>query len=144
MKVPPLMSISTHLSEVIDLEARVCLHVPAVIPSLPLCVSSQDTLMSSSRASSLYVTCASLPLLLCALCSFSVSRRFGQARSSLPRPPLSPHPTPSTYAKENCKMAPRRKSETCARLSVSAVGNKFRLRSVFWLYDDFRQTRKHA
>lgn len=34
------------------------------------------------------------------------------------------------YAEESCKMAPRRKSETCARLSVSGVGNKFRLRSV--------------
>lgn len=34
------------------------------------------------------------------------------------------------YAEEICKMAPRRKSETCARLSVSAVGNNLRLRSV--------------
>lgn len=36
----------------------------------------------------------------------------------------------SAHAEESCKMAPRRKSETCARLSVSSVGNNLRLCSV--------------
>lgn len=39
-------------------------------------------------------------------------------------------PEPLYAEEESCKMAPKRKSETCARLSVSGVGNNFRLRSV--------------
>lgn len=75
----------------------------------------------------------SAPLLL----SSCLSRRFGQARSSLAR-------SLRNAEDESCKMAPRRKSETCARLSVSGVGSHFQISFTFWPCVDFGQTRKHA
>lgn len=56
-----------------------------------------------------------------ALLFFCLSRRFGRGLEQSGPEPL--------HAEEGCKMAPRRKSETCAPLSVSGVGNNFRLRS---------------
>lgn len=43
-----------------------------------------------------------------------------------------------------CKMAPRRKPETCTRLSVSGVGSHFKITFCFWPRVNFRLTCKPA
>lgn len=154
MNIPLLLSISPDSSEVMDLEVRVCwtragwLHVTAVIPSprhevwpfISVCLSLKDTLICSVQSRRLRLSCT-LPyhtprgfitlsvwpqgillhfaFVLCPVLSEQEVWTFSE--QSGPEP---------LYAEEICKMAPRRKSETCARLSVSAVGNNLRLRSV--------------
>lgn len=76
------------------------------------------------------------PLLLCVLGLVCLSRRFGQAWSSLARSLCT--------LRKSCRTALRRKSETCARLAVSAVGNRFEITFTFWPCIDSRQTRKHT